>query len=71
MEYWETANPKTYARIIELLKDMKGDPFRGIGKPEPLKYVGKWSRRITKEHRLIYTVENGVITIHAARFHYS
>ena len=48
------------------------DPFGGIGKPEPLRYEwsGYWSRRITKEHRLIYRVEPGILFIAQCRFHY-
>jgi toxin YoeB len=48
------------------------DPFQGIGKPEPLKYVlaGAWSRRITEEHRLVYTVNAGQIDFLQARYHY-
>ncbi len=48
------------------------DPFKGIGKPEPLKhnFAGMWSRRINREHRIIYEVESGIITVHALREHY-
>lgn len=47
-------------------------PFKGIGKPEPLKYglAGYWSRRITAEHRLVYKVDNDKLIIIALRFHY-
>lgn len=48
------------------------DPFQGIGKPEPLKYVlvGAWSRRITEEHRLVYTVSADRVDFLQARYHY-
>jgi toxin YoeB len=59
-------------KIEKLLISIKETPFRGIGKPEPLKhqYSGKWSRRIDSEHRLIYAVENETIYIYSAKGHY-
>ncbi|HAQ9547762.1 TPA: Txe/YoeB family addiction module toxin, partial [Enterococcus faecium] len=53
-------------------KDIDRSPFAGLGKPEPLKHdlSGKWSRRITDEHRLIYRVENETIFIYSAKDHY-
>ncbi len=55
---WRTENPKVYDKIFELIKDILRQPFSGLGKPEPLKhdFKGLWSRRITKEHRLVYKV---------------
>ncbi|RMH86122.1 MAG: Txe/YoeB family addiction module toxin [Actinomyces sp.] len=59
-------------RINTLIKDIKRNPYSGIGDPEPLKYnwSGFWSRRITKEHRLVYAVEKDAILIAQCRFHY-
>ena len=59
-------------RINSLIKDVKRDPFNGIGKPEPLKGVlsGYWSRRINSEHRLVYGVSKTELTIISCRFHY-
>lgn len=56
---WAVENPKLLKRIVELLNNMRHEPFTGIGKPEALKYQyrGYWSRRITDEHRLIYKVD--------------
>jgi toxin YoeB len=56
--YWQHADPKVLARINALLQDMARSPFRGIGKPEPLRenWAGWWSRRIDGEHRLVYRV---------------
>jgi toxin YoeB len=56
--YWQHADPKLLARINALLQDMPRSPFRGIGKPEPLRenWAGWWSRRIDGEHRLVYRV---------------
>jgi toxin YoeB len=69
---WTLINPKVVAKIAELLDDIEQTPFRGKGKPEPLKhhYKGYWSRRITKEHRLIYKVNNKTIFIAKCRGHY-
>ena len=59
-------------KIEKLLTSIKETPFTGIGKPEPLKheYTGKWSRRIDKEHRVIYDLENDIITIYSLKGHY-
>ena len=59
-------------RINNLIKDIKRNPYSGLGDPEPLKYnwSGFWSRRITKEHRLVYTAEKDTILIAQCRFHY-
>lgn len=50
-------------------KDIKRNPFEGLSKPEPLKYdlAGKWSRRITDEHRLVYQVEGNKLTVYTCR----
>lgn len=70
--YWRKHDLSVSARIDSLLEDIKRNPFTGLGKPEPLKHAlaGFWSRRITKEHRLVYRVEAGVIYIAQCRFHY-
>jgi toxin YoeB len=70
--YWQKYNQKYVKRINTLLKDISRTPFSGLGKPEPLKhkYKGYWSRRIDKEHRLIYTVRSDDILIAKCRFHY-
>ncbi len=69
--YWQKIDKKIVNRIHDLIKDVKRNPFEGIGKPEPLKYQlqGCWSRRINQEHRLIYRVNNKTIQIIACRFH--
>jgi toxin YoeB len=74
--FWQANDPATLDKINELIRDTKRDPFRGIGKPEPLSgnLKGWWSRRITREHRLVYKVEgtkpNQNLIIIQARFHY-
>ena len=63
--YWQKMDKKIVKRINELIKDIKRSPFEGVGKPEPLKYdlAGKWSRRITDEHRLVYQVEGSNLIV--------
>ena len=74
-DYWiKTGNKRIMKRITELLKDIEKHPFSGIGKPEPLKGEnGKWSRRITDEHRMIYSISSGCIYIFvfSLRYHYT
>ena len=76
LAYWKsTGNKRIMKRISKLLEDILQHPFTGIGKPEPLKgnLQGVWSRRITDEHRLIYSVSNGMIYVYvlSLRYHYS
>jgi toxin YoeB len=63
---------KTALRALELVEGILRDPFTGIGKPEPLKFVlaGCWSRRLTQEHRLVYRVSRDRIDFLQARYHY-
>lgn len=70
--YWQTQDRKTLRRINRLIQAILQDPFRGIGKPEPLKYdlATVWSRRIDEENRILYVVEEDVIIITACRSHY-
>ena len=71
-EYWEKNDPKKAERIERLCEDMQQNPFKGIGKPEPLQWSlrGYWSRRIDKKHRLVYTTEKNTITVISCRYHY-
>ncbi|HVI45823.1 MAG TPA: Txe/YoeB family addiction module toxin [Chitinophaga sp.] len=70
--YWQTQDKKILFRINDLIKDTLRSPFKGIGKPEPLKgnLAGFWSRRINDEHRLVYTVKEKRLHIIQCRFHY-
>lgn len=72
LTYWKKHNAKIVARIKQLIQATQTDPFKGIGKPEPLKhnFAGMWSRRINREHRMIYQVETDAIIIHALKEHY-
>ena len=69
---WLKEDKKVLKRINELIKDIERNKFKGIGKPEPLKHqlAGYWSRRITDEHRLIYSIDGENINIISCRYHY-
>ena len=69
---WFSSDLKLVARIQELIRDIDRDPFKGIGKPEPLKgnWAGYWSRRIDLEHRLVYKVSEIQILIVKCKGHY-
>ena len=64
---------RTALRILVLVEAILRDPYDGLGKPEPLKYlgVGVWSRRITQEHRLVYVLGDDRVDILQARYHYA
>jgi len=70
--YWQTQDRKTLKRINQLIADVVGDPFTGIGKPEALKHIltGAWSRRLDETNRLVYFVTDEYIVILQAREHY-
>jgi toxin YoeB len=73
LRWWYSQEPKKGDRILDLMADiLDGNPFTGIGKPEPLKYIAAdtWSRRIDLEHRLVYQVTNNRIYFLQARYHY-
>lgn len=72
LKYWVENDRKTALRVLKLVEAVLRDPFDGIGKPEPLKYLaaGAWSRRITQEHRLVYLVRYERIDFLQARYHY-
>jgi toxin YoeB len=69
---WAIDDKKIYTKIVTLIKDIQRDPFSGLGKPEALKYdlSGLWSRRITEEHRLVYSIAPEEVVIVSCRFHY-
>ena len=69
---WQLEDKKMLKKINELIKAIKSNPYEGIGKPEPLKYdfAGFWSRRIDREHRLVYQVTNKEILIYSCKYHY-
>jgi len=70
--FWQEEDKDIQRRINTLIKDIQRHPFTGIGKPEKLKHDKKsyWSRRINKEHRLVYKVVDDTLHIVQCRFHY-
>ena len=72
LSYWVRVDRTVAVRAFDLIEAIMRDPFMGIGKPEPLKYLapGTWSRRLTQEHRIVYMVSEGRIDFLQARYHY-
>ena len=70
--YWQNHDKKVLRQINKLVKDISRSPFEGLGKPEPLRenLSGLWSRRINKEHRLVYLVRENTVLIFSCRGHY-
>jgi toxin YoeB len=74
--HWQKSDQKILEWVNNLIKDIRRDPFKGLGKPEPLKHAlqGWWSRRITQEDRLVYRVSgtepNRYLEIVQCRYHY-
>ncbi len=70
---WQKEDKKILKRINTLIKDIKREPFDGLGDPEPLKHnwSGYWSRRITREHRLVYKVTENAVLIAQCKYHYN
>ena len=69
---WVKLDKKIHRKIVELIKDIDRHPFQGLGKPEALKHdlSGYWSRRIDREHRLVYKVTDNEILILSCKYHY-
>jgi toxin YoeB len=72
LRHWVETDRRVALRALDLVEAVLRDPFQGIGKPEPLKYLaaGAWSRRLTQEHRLVYLVREDRIDFLQARYHY-
>jgi toxin YoeB len=70
--YWQKTDKKKLLRINDLIKNFLREPFQGVGNPEPLKFslAGYWSRRIDKEHRLVYRILNDSLLIVQCRYYY-
>ncbi len=70
--FWQKTDKRVLKRINKLIKETSRDPFRGTGKPEPLKHAlsGYWSRRITEADRIVYKVEGSSLYIAQIRYHY-
>lgn len=72
LRYWVETDRKLALRAFDLIEAILRDPFDGIGKPEPLKFLmpGAWSRRLTQEHRIVYLVRDDRIDFLQAHYHY-
>ena len=72
LRHWVETDRAIALRAFDLIEAIMRDPFTGIGKPEPLRYelAGAWSRRLTREHRIVYLVSDDRITFLQARYHY-
>jgi toxin YoeB len=72
LRYWAQQDRKLLIKLLDLIEAIVRDPFAGIGKPEPLRHnqTGAWSRRLTKEHRVVYLVLDDRISFLQARYHY-
>lgn len=72
LRHWVETDRKIALRVLDLVEAILRDPFAGIGKPEPLRYLaaGTWSRRLTQEHRVVYLVSDTRIDFLQARYHY-
>ena len=72
LAHWVRTDRSVALRVLALIEATLSDPFEGIGKPEPLRFHfrGCWSRRITQEHRLVYSVRDERIDFLQARYHY-
>jgi len=72
LKYWVKTDRKIALKAFEIIEAILRDPFKGIGKPEPLKYLAPntWSRRLTQEHRIVYLVKESKIDFLQARYHY-
>ena len=69
---WVATDRKVALRLFDMIEAILRDPFQGVGKPEPLRYLagGAWSRRLTQEHRIVYLVRDERIDFLQARYHY-
>lgn len=72
LKYWVKTDRKIALKAFDIVEAILRDPFKGIGKPEPLKYLAPntWSRRLTQEHRIVYLVRDNKIDFLQARYHY-
>jgi len=72
LTYWVKTDRKIALKVMDIVEAVMRNPFKGIGKPEPLRFLasGTWSRRITQEHRLVYVVSNDKIDFIQCRYHY-
>lgn len=72
LRYWAQQDRKLMVKLLDIVEATIREPFEGIGKPEPLRHkqAGMWSRRLNKEHRVVYMVLDDRISFLQARYHY-
>jgi toxin YoeB len=72
LSYWVETDRRTARRLLDIVEAVLRDPFSGIGKPEPLKYLGSdvWSTRLTQEHRCVHVVKKERVDLLQGRYHY-
>lgn len=72
LRHWVETDHKLALKVLDMVEAIPRDPFTGTGKPEPLKFLcpGAWSRRLTREHRIVYLVRDDRIDFLMARYHY-
>lgn len=72
LRHWVETDRRTAKRLLDIVEAVLRSPFDGIGKPEPLKYLGGdvWSRRLTQEHRCVYLVRHDRVVFLQGRYHY-
>jgi len=72
LAFWVKTDRKVTLRILDIVEAIMRNPFEGIGKPEPLRFLGSgvWARRITQEHRLVYVVSDDKIDFVQCKYHY-
>lgn len=72
LRHWVETDRRVALRVLDIVDAVLRDPFAGVGKPEPLRYLasGAWSRRLTQEHRIVYLVSADRVDFLQARYHY-
>jgi toxin YoeB len=72
LRHWVETDRRTAKRLLDIVESVLRSPFEGIGKPEPLKYLGNdvWSRRLTQVHRCVYLVRHDRVVFLQGRYHY-
>lgn len=70
LQYWVGTQPRVASKILALVESISRDPCAGLGKPERLRAINAWSRRITQEHRLVYRIDGRSVYLLQCRYHY-
>ncbi|MGA7882620.1 MAG: Txe/YoeB family addiction module toxin [Terrimicrobiaceae bacterium] len=70
LQFWVETQPRVASKVLELVESISRDPYAGLGKPERVRAIDAWSRRITQEHRLVYRVDERRVYLLQCRYHY-